>query len=150
MPQSIQDQKEDLVLENINSIFTKNSILKKEKKKWTCCYIMIWVLAVIFKVNPAKLRKSKKKNILRKWKTYMYFLLKKLRKCNARPFTTQCFFYRIIYLSVNRNTTGVTNGTETFPGHIFSSFRATKSLVFYVVFPIILCLFILIRYNCIA
>jgi hypothetical protein len=113
---------------------------------------------------------------MRKWKTYMYFLLKKLRKChetmrkqyacfesfpfhqqfifnfrrfwwnvsqitsgvNVRPFTTRCFFYRIIYLSVNRNTTGVTNGTEAFPGHIpiFSSFRATKSLVFYVVFPI--------------
>jgi len=68
-----------------------------------------------------------------------------------RPYTTR-FPYPIIYLSVNRNTTGVTSGTETCPGHIpvFSSFRATKSLVFYVVFHIILCLFILFRYNCIA
>jgi hypothetical protein len=76
VPQSIQDQKEDLVLENINSIFTKNSILKKEKKKWTCCYIMIWVLAVIFKVNPAKLRKSKKKKYIVEMKKLLF--LKKI------------------------------------------------------------------------
>ena len=77
---------------------------------------------------------------------------KKIAEMQCALLQHDVFFYRIIYLSVNRNTTGVTNGTEAFPGHIpiFSSFRATKSLVFYVVFPIILCLFILIRYNCIA
>lgn len=50
------------------------------------------------------------------------------------PFTKR-FPYPIIYLSVNRNMTDVTSGTETFP--VFSSFRATKSLVFYVVYHII-------------